>query len=156
MTDKPEGTYFCRMALHLLKYVGISEAIEAFTTSIALSSDALSFCYRGYAYFNLYQYEKAHADYTKAIELSDASVPEVHFFRGTLNGLLKNYGDAIQDLTKAIELYDEGWLADAYYYRGANFGAIGEYDMAVDDMRMAAKAGHRLAQKFLRRRGLEW
>lgn len=154
--QQKEGTYFYRMALHLLKHVGISEAIEAFTTSIALTSDALSFCYTGYAYFNLYQYEKADADYTKAIELDDISVPEVYFFRGTLNGLLKEYGNAIQDLTKAIELEDEGWLADAYYYRGASFGAVGEYDMAIDDMRMAARAGHGPAKEFLKKRGLGW
>ena len=87
------------------------------------------------------EYDKALADYTSAIRLDDPSIPEIYYFRGTLNGLLGNNGEAIQDLTKAIELTGEGWLVEAYYYRGANFGAIGEYDMAIDDMRMAARAG---------------
>lgn len=156
MPDKPEGSYFYRIGIQLLKNVGISEAIEWLTASIALTPDALSYCYRGYTYFNGNQYEKALADYTTAIACNDPTVPEVYFFRGTLNGLLKNYGDAIADLTKAIELNDEGWLAEAYYYRGANFGAIGEYDMAVEDMRVAAQAGHRLAREFLTAKGVKW
>lgn len=156
MTDKPQGSYFYRIGMHLLKIRDITGAIEAFTTSIALHSDALSFCYRGYAYFDATNYNKALEDYTRAVDLNDSSVPEVYFFRGTVNGLLKNYGGAIQDLTKAIELQVKDWLADAYYYRGANFGAIGEYDMATDDMRMAARAGHGPAQEFLKARGLGW
>ena len=62
MTDNPQGTYFYRMDMHLLKHVGISEAIEAFITSIALTPDALLFCCRGLSYFNLNEYHKALAD----------------------------------------------------------------------------------------------
>lgn len=102
--------------MHLLAIDDMTGAIEAFTTSITLGPDARSFCYRGYTYFNLNNYDQALADYTKAIELDGSTVPEVYFFRGTLNGLMKNYGDAIQDLTKAIELQGEQWQADAHYY----------------------------------------
>jgi tetratricopeptide (TPR) repeat protein len=80
--------------------------------------------------------------YTSAILLNDISIQEVCYFRGTLNGLLENHGDAIQDLTKAIDLKGEDWLVEVYCYRGANFGAIGEFDMAIDDIRVAARAGH--------------
>jgi tetratricopeptide (TPR) repeat protein len=156
VTDKTESDYHFRVGIRLLANGELSEAREAFTTSLTLGMQPKALCYRGLAYFMGKEYGKALADYTSAIELDDPSIPEVYYFRGTLHSLLRNNGEAIQDLTKAIELQDEGWLADAYYYRGANFGAIGEYDMAIDDMRMAAGAGHGPAREFLKLRGLGW
>jgi tetratricopeptide (TPR) repeat protein len=156
MEGQVRTTYFFRIGLQLLNSGETSEAIDAFTTSLSLMTNARAFCYRGLAYFTGNEYGKALVDYTKAIEFKEPSVPEAYFFRGTLNGLLKNYGEAIQDLTKAIELNGETWLVEAYYYRGANFGAVGEYGMAIDDMRMAARAGHRQAREFLKLRGLGW
>jgi tetratricopeptide (TPR) repeat protein len=149
-------TYYFDMAMRLLEHGEPSGAIEAFTASIALNPNAMSYCYRGFAHFRLKEYDKALADYTKAIELDDPSVPEVHYFRATVNSLMGNNGDAIQDYTKAIVLKGEGWLLEAYFYRGANFGTIGEYDMAIDDMRVAANAGYQAAQEFLKSKGLKW
>lgn len=148
--------YFFRLGLRFLEHGEVSEAIEAFTTSIALAPDARSFCYRGLTYFKSKDFPKALSDYTRAIELDDPSVPEAYYFRRTLQGLLSNYDDAIQDLTKLIEQQGEDWMTEAFYYRAASFGAIGEYCMAIDDMRVAAKAGHGPAREFLRAKGLGW
>ena len=156
MTDKTKSDYHFRVGIRFLANGELSEAREAFTTSLTLGIHPKALCYRGLAYFMGKEYDKALADYTSAIRLDDPSIPEIYYFRGTLHGLLGNNGEAIQDLTKAIEFKGEDWLADAHYYRGANFGAIGEYDMAIDDMRMAARAGHKLAQEFLRAKGLKW
>jgi tetratricopeptide (TPR) repeat protein len=100
------------MGMHLLKHAGIAEAIEAFITSIALTPDPLLFENRGYVcvFQSKREYHKALVDYTGAIQFDDPSIPEIYYFRGTLNGLLENHGDAIQDLTKAIDLKGEDWL----------------------------------------------
>ena len=156
MTDKTESDYHFRVGIRFLANGELSEAIEALTTSLTLGIHPKALCYRGLAYFMGKEYDKALADYTSAIRLDDPSIPEIYYFRGTLNGLLENHGEAIQDLTKAIELNGEAWLVEAYYYRGANFGAIGEYDMAIDDMKVAARAGHGPAREFLKLRGLDW
>jgi tetratricopeptide (TPR) repeat protein len=156
VADKIEFDHFFRIAMQFLDQGNGSEAIEVFTKLIALAPDARAFCYRGLAYFMGKEYDKALADYTSTIRLDDPSIPEICYFRETLHGLLGNNGEAIQDLTKAIELNGETWLVEAYYYRRANFGAIGEFDMAVDDMMVAAGAGYKPAQEFLKKRGLRW
>lgn len=156
MTDKTESDYHFRVGIRFLANGELSEAIEAFTTSLTLGTHPKALCYRDLAYFMGKEYEKALVDYTSAIRLDDPSIPEIYYFRGTLHGLLGNNGEAIHDLTKAIELHGEAWLVEAYYYCGANFGAVGEYDMAIDDMRMAAGAGHGPAREFLRAKGLGW
>jgi hypothetical protein len=92
--------------------VGTSEAIEAFITSIALTPDPLLFENRGYVC--VFQSKRVPQGpcglYQRHPQFDDTSIPEIYCFRGKLKGLPENHGDAIQDLTKAIDLKGEDWL----------------------------------------------
>lgn len=76
MTEKHEFDYYYESGMRLLAAEDVSGAIEAFTTSIALKNDAKAMCYRGLAYFTLKEYDKALADYTRAIQINDVPIPE--------------------------------------------------------------------------------
>lgn len=133
-----------------------SQAIEAFTASITLQPNATCFCYRGLSEFEVDEFDKALEDYTRAIELDDSNVPEAYYFRGVLYGQMGDHGDAIVDLSAAIKLNDQIWIADAYYHRAASFDAVGEYEMCVDDMMVAARYEFEPAQMLLLSKGLRW
>jgi tetratricopeptide (TPR) repeat protein len=90
-----------------------------------------------YEYFNrgleAYQnndYNKALADYTKAIEI-DPKYATTYTARGATYGALKQYSKEIADYTKAIEL--DPTYAPAYYNRGIAYDDIKQYDRAIAD-----------------------
>ena len=109
--------HFFREGLKLLEQGHTLEAVEAFTAAIELVPDATCFFYRGLCYYTINEFDKALADYTKAIELDKESVPEVYYFRGMLQGQIGNHGEAIIDLSRAIELKGQkpitivGWFS---------------------------------------------
>lgn len=131
--------YFHQEGLQLLEQGHALEAVEAFTAAIDMMPDTISFCYRGLCYFEVNEFDRALADYIKAIELDDESVPEASYFRGMLHGQMGNHGEAIADLSKAIESKGQVRIAEAYYHRAAVFGEVGEHDMGIDDMTISAR-----------------
>jgi tetratricopeptide (TPR) repeat protein len=97
------------------------------------------------AYFNRAQenyvrrdYERAIADYTKAIELNYEPLSEAYYQRGSVQYNEQNYRPAIDDFSQAIQLsyeplglvfYNRG---NAYYYKGDNELAIADYTKAIE------------------------
>ena len=86
--------------------------------------------------------EGAIKDYTKAINLgvSPSTEPKVYFIRGLCNGELENFIDAIDDFTKAIELYPENELdykAEAFSNRGFSKHLLNDYRGAINDYTQA-------------------
>ena len=79
-------------------------------------NDAMSWHSRGLVYYDLKQYDKAIADFSKAIELKPDYVEALNS-RGSVYYDLKQYDKAIADYSKAIELKPD--YKAAWYYRGA-------------------------------------
>ena len=63
--------------------------------------------------------------------------------RGIAKAILKNNRGAIDDYTKAIEIYPE--FADAYYDRGNAKLRIGQKDSGCLDLSKAGELGHEKA-----------
>ena len=76
------------------------------------------------------QYERAIADYDKAIEISP-DLPEAYNNRGNTYNRNSQYERAIKDFDKAIELKPD--YADAYNNRGLSYSLIKETQRALFD-----------------------
>lgn len=105
--------------------------IEYYTKAIELDPKyAYAYFYRGGAYNNLGEYQKAIADCTKIIELNPK---DTHAYnnRGIAYNKLAEYQKAIDDYTKAIELDPKD--AYVYYYRGGAYAHQGLPTVACSD-----------------------
>jgi tetratricopeptide (TPR) repeat protein len=115
----------------------------------------IAFTYRGNAYTELGDYEKAIADYTEAIKLRPDTYPQPYYNRGRIYMLLKEYDKALPDLEKSIELDQYDDINFAYRANG-NIGIIyrelGDYEksLAALDQSIAA-AGSSAADAFFLR-----
>lgn len=85
---------------------------------------------RGLAYYSLGDYNKALADFQKAIELLPTSAATFSN-SGLAHHALNDYAEALSDYSKAIKL--ESRFARAYYNRGITYAAIGDYEKAIAD-----------------------
>jgi len=92
------------------------------------------------------QYDKAIADYTKAIELNPRDA-KAYNNRGNAYGNKGQYDQAIADYTKAIELNPRD--ATTYYNRGMSYGKDkGQHDQAIADYTKAIELNPRFAAAY--------
>lgn len=150
---------------NLYNYEG---AIEDLDRAIEiLPSNATAYILRGAAKFNLDDFEGAIADYNRAMQIDrryggDAGLrvsdhrgviseknrsvviqPEFAiacFNRGMAHDALKNFTEAIEDFTMALEI-DPG-LVKAYHQRGLSRYGSGDITGACSDWNRAADMGH--------------
>jgi tetratricopeptide (TPR) repeat protein len=111
------------------------EAIRLYTRAIAsgeLSQEQLSEVYelRGFTWDDKGDYDKAIADYTKAIEI-DPKNSYAYINRGVDWYDKGDYDRAIADYTRAIEIDPKN--SDAYYNRSLAWDKKGDDDKAKDD-----------------------
>lgn len=111
------------------------EAIRLYTKAIAsgeLSQDYLSIAYinRGRSWYFKKDFDKAIADFTKAIEI-DPKDADAYYARGLVRHIKGDYDKAIADYTKVIEINPK--RAKAYKARGFCWEAKGQYDKAKAD-----------------------
>ena len=110
-------------ALKLLEDGASQDALDLLTEAIQLDPEfAQAYAYRGYAHFQLYDYDAAMENYDKAVALGPNHAGG-YCFRAILHGELKNHEKAITDCTRAIQL--KPTLAEVYYLRALNYGAAG-------------------------------
>ena len=156
-------------------------AIRHFTQAIdsgELSHEELSIAYfnRGNAWKSKGKYNKAIADYTKAIEI-DPNFSDAYYNRAVAwkskgrwyykkaaadykkaiaaykNDARANLNTAITKLTKIIELDPKN--AKAYYDRGITWREMGEYEKAIADYTKAIQINPEYAKAY-NSRGLAW
>jgi tetratricopeptide (TPR) repeat protein len=87
------------------------------------------------------EYDKAIADYSKAIELNPEFI-DAYLRRGNIYSRKGQYNNAISDYSRLIELKPED--PESYYIRGGTYIGKGEYDNAISDFSKAIelKPGH--------------
>ncbi|MDR1858907.1 MAG: tetratricopeptide repeat protein [Treponema sp.] len=100
---------------------------------------------------------KALDDFSKAIELYDAEscvcleYAEAYVNRGNMYLKLKNYQQAINDCTKAIEELSMDDRVEPYYNRGLAYMKIGEVSKAFDDYNKVIQLDPKNAEAFGKR-----
>jgi tetratricopeptide (TPR) repeat protein len=92
---------------------------------------------RGFVYADLGQWDKAIADYSKALEI-DPNFADGYFDRGIAYGALGEWNKAIDDYSKAIEINPK--YTNAYDNRGVAWVKLGQWDKAIADYSMAIES----------------
>ena len=118
------------------KHTDPIKAIEYLNNAIKLQpDDPLAYGFRGIAYDELGQYQRAIEDYNEVIRLKPDFSEVIYYLRGDVYTILGNYNQAIKDYNKAIELNPQH--ADVYVSRGVAYGKIGNYKQAIKDLNRA-------------------
>jgi len=65
-----------------------------------------------------------------------------------------NYRDLIDAYSKAIELNPK--YAEAYYGRRIAYQKLGNTNMVIQNLKIAAKLGYKQAQTYVTSQGIEW
>ena len=88
-----------------------------------------SYAWRGIAYMNLKEYEKAITDFDTAIKINSPNPGMYYKLRGETYSAIKDYEKAIKDFDSAIELEPE--MLEAYFERGNAFRNQNKYGVAI-------------------------
>jgi len=105
------------------------------------------------AAFGRKEYDKAIADYTKAIRI-DPKFASAYSNRGSAYGMKGEYDKAIADYTKAMEL--NSFIQYLYNNRGVAYLDKGDYDRALADFNQQIKIDPKLAEAYSNRGIVYW
>jgi tetratricopeptide (TPR) repeat protein len=153
LVPKSSYVYYNRgLAYH--KLAKNKEAIDDFDKAIDLDpKNALAYISRGIAYNALANHQMAINDFNKAADLDPRS-PYAYYNRAFAYLKLAKYQEAINDFDKAIDLDPKNALA--YSNRAFAYSKTGRRAQAIEDYKTAAGLGHKGAQDFLRKEGINW
>lgn len=102
------------------------------------------YAFRGREYYALFDYERARADFDRAVALDkDAYLPRL--LRGALHITLNQPGPAFKELTAAIALDPTG-SAEAYSYRGRIHAELGHLQYGLSDLNKAVELAPKNAE----------
>lgn len=102
---------------------------------------------RGVAHDNNGKYDKAIADYSRAIRLKPDD--EVHYNRGEAYFKQQQYRRAIKDFTRAIRFNRK--MANAYYNRGTSYFHLRRFKKAIKDFSRTIRLSPRYAPAYRNR-----
>jgi tetratricopeptide (TPR) repeat protein len=126
------------------------DAIDEFNKALEINPKlATTFIYRGNAYANKGQSDKAISDFTKAIKINPKYV-KAYFRRSGVYFKKGQYDKAIADLNKAVEInpkYDKAYISRAFTYAEGK----GQYDKAIFDYTRAIEINPKLAGAYISR-----
>jgi tetratricopeptide (TPR) repeat protein len=103
---------------------------------------------RGYAYDAKGDFDRAIADFTKAIEINPKDA-DAYKNRGYAYDAKGDFDRAIADFTKAIEINPKD--ADAYNNRGSVYETKGDFDRAIADFMKAIEIDPKDADAYINR-----
>ncbi len=130
------------------------QAIVDYDKALAISPKYAEVYYnRGISYWHLGNVRQAIEDYGKALELNPKYV-EALFSRGNASASIGEYRQAIGDYDKAVEISPN--YAEAYFSRGYTYSLLGNGLQSSEDLKTAARLGHKKAQTLLKSRGTGW
>ena len=93
---------------------------------------------KGFAYYNLKQYDLSIENFTKSIEL-DPNIAEAYNGRGWVYGTIDDYQNALHDFSRAIEI--DNSYALAYNNRGYTHLHLKDNESACKDYKKACELG---------------
>jgi tetratricopeptide (TPR) repeat protein len=153
-----KGKIYQEMGM-LYRSLGISkEAIKAL--SLAVKYLPLAGEQTFFAYFEL---GNAHSDIGEHREAIRVFTEMIKFYpkenmsyvrRGSEYYKIEDYNRAIIDYSKAIELKPTN--QNAYYYRALARIRLEQHTRGIEDLRIAARLGHKEAQDMLKENNLDW
>lgn len=112
------------------------QAVASYTDAIRQApNDKNLYNSRGNAYLAMNDNQKAFTDYTESIRLSNGKDAIPYYNRGLALTNDKQLNEAINDYTKAIELYDKD--PDFFMKRGLLFHELKDLDKALEDINHA-------------------
>jgi len=130
------------------------QAIEDFNRAIEIKPDfADAYNNRGIAYGSLGNCRQAIEDFDKVIEIKP-DFAEAYNNKGNAYAGLGNYRQAIEYYGRAIEI--KPGYTEAYRNRSISYVRLGNNNLAVNDLRTAAKLGDEHAKNFLKSQGRNW
>ncbi len=116
-----------------------SEAVKEFSLAIKLNPEMKQvYLSRGLAHDMLGHYELAISDYKTCLVVfkdNPQMSARLYYSIGKLQGMLKNFNDAVESESKAISLAH--FYSEAYLYRGYGYMFLGKYDLAILDLTTA-------------------
>ncbi len=126
-------------------------AIAAFSRAIdskdKIATPVYDHIMRGLAYSKKGMNEQALADFDAAVKLKPDDI-DAHFRRGGTRVLLKQYQEAIEDLTVVIQAgQTDAASAAAYSLRGAAYDAVGQYNNGNADEDKACELNKEFCRK---------
>jgi len=125
-------------------------AIEELTAAIGKNKKLVeAYEYRGLAYYNKKDYDKAIADYDEAIKLKPKDTATNTYRRGDAYFNKKDYDQAITDYTEAIKLDPK--YSSAYNNRGNAYFNKKDYDKAIADYTEAIKVNPKYSNAYFYR-----
>jgi tetratricopeptide (TPR) repeat protein len=92
-------------------------------------NDAYALVDRGSLYHDYGEYDKAIADYSKAIHLDPYNL-DAYYFRGMTYGKMREYDRAVRDFRAAIDI--DPYFIDAYRMMGFTYYEMRQYDHALE------------------------
>lgn len=117
-----------------------AKAIELCTQALELDPDfALAYNHRGNVYCDLAEYERAVADYRRAVEAEPELAIGWYNIGLTLHQKMGRATDALPALDRALQLDPE--YADALSVRGKLYKDLDRYEEAADDLRRCLEHG---------------
>jgi len=118
------------------------------TLCIKTPTTAEEFLKRGQSYTDKNDYDKAIADYSKALQLNP-NLADAYKKRGIAYALKGDYDQAIENLTQSIMLNPND--VDAYINRGIFYAIKEDYDLATADCTQTIRINPNDADNYLRR-----
>lgn len=150
---EPDNSELFRERAIINNILGNSE--EAFADvekAFYFDKDSINGFYsRGFIYYDNSEDDKALKDFLRYLE-KRPNDEQINFHVGKIYNLKKNYGKAINYLTKSI---DNGFIkVSAFHERGNAFAQIGYYQNAIDDLTLAIKLDSNIANLYVSRGNL--
>lgn len=137
--DKDPAEDFFKKGMIYLKNKNYVDAINKFDLAISKKPEKQIFYYeRGFAKFNLNDFEGAFFDLNKCLEIEPNSINAL-LFRGNCRSSLKDYTGAVNDYTKLIELLPND--GQAYFNRAVAYYYSGFEKNFLNDLRKSAELG---------------
>ncbi|MCB9034779.1 MAG: tetratricopeptide repeat protein [Chitinophagales bacterium] len=116
---------------HFISEKKYEKTIDKATKCLSKSDDRLIYAYRGVAYYNIGEYNKAYKDLVYAI-INEEVTPEIIEVLILTEEQLGKYEEAIMNTSKLINF--DSTNIDYFYRRGELYGKLGAYENTIDDM----------------------
>ncbi len=144
-----DGFLYTRRGLAYNMLQEYTKAIKDFSTAIKLGDTPYKS--RGIAYLMLEMTDEAIADFNKEIEINQKNDASVYHLRGLAYLGLGGYHNAIMDFDTAIKIDPQ---ARSYYNRGIAYDNLGDRQMAIESLKLAASLGSEEAIEWLQSKGI--